>query len=117
MPWDCECGETGIHGNMLKCPNSACGKPKPRAARLDAAASPPPELSRQARKEKAAAELMAMPPDEQLLHIKGVGFARARTLSQQNIAPYCHLIADNPLEGGRLPPNPKITLTMPEEAR
>jgi len=64
-----------------------------------------------------AAELMAMPADEQLLHIKGIGFARARTLSQQNIAPYCAQIADNPLEGGRLTPDPKITLTLPEEAR
>jgi type IV secretion system protein VirD4 len=60
------------------------------------------------------AELMAMPPDQQLIHIKGVGFFVARTLSQQNFAPYCNLIAENPLEGGRLPPDPKITLTKPE---
>lgn len=63
------------------------------------------------------AELMAMPADEQLIHIKGIGFARAKTLSQQNIAPFCNLLADNPLEGGRLTPDPKITFTLPEEAR
>lgn len=62
------------------------------------------------------AELMAMPPDQQLIHIKGVGFFVARTISQQNIAPYCKLFADNPLEGGRLKPDPKITLVTPSSA-
>ncbi len=59
------------------------------------------------------AELMAMPSDQGLAHIKGVGFVRFRTLGQENIAPYCHLIAPNPLEGGRLLPDPKITLVTP----
>lgn len=62
-------------------------------------------------------ELMAMRPDEQLLHIKGLGFYVAKTISQQNIAPYCDLLADNPLEGGRLPSDPWIRLTLPEEVR
>lgn len=61
------------------------------------------------------AELMAMPPTEQLVHIKGVGFFVAKTISQQNIAPYCNLIAENPLEGGRLKPDPKITLVTPKK--
>lgn len=61
------------------------------------------------------AELMAMKPDEQLLHIKGLGFYVAQTVSQQHIAPYCDLIADNPMEGGRLPSDPRITFTLPEE--
>ena len=64
-----------------------------------------------------AAELMAMRRDELLWHMKGFGFGRGRLLSQANIAPYCDLIADNPLEGGRLPSDPKITFALPEEAR
>lgn len=58
--------------------------------------------------------LMAMPANEQLIHVKGVGFILALKISQQNIAPYCNLIAPNPLEGGTLPADPKITLTMPK---
>ncbi|MEM1150490.1 MAG: TraM recognition domain-containing protein [Pseudomonadota bacterium] len=60
------------------------------------------------------AQLMAMPPTRQLLHIKGVGFFMAGTYAQNEIAPYCHRIAANPLEGGRLPPNPKIRLALPK---
>lgn len=56
------------------------------------------------------AELMAIPAGQQLVHIKGIGFFLAATLSQNEIAPYCNLVADNPLEGARLPPDPKITL-------
>lgn len=63
------------------------------------------------------AELMGMPKDEMLIHIKGMGFYVGKAISQANIAPYCDLIGDNPLEGGRLPSDPKITLTLPEEVR
>ncbi|WP_353297967.1 type IV secretory system conjugative DNA transfer family protein [Sulfitobacter pacificus] len=63
------------------------------------------------------AELMAMPRGMQLVHGKGFGFRLLYTGGQQNIAPYCDLIADNPLEGGRLPSDPKITFTLPEETR
>jgi len=59
------------------------------------------------------AELMAMPPELQLVHIKGVGFFLARTIGQNQIAPYCDLVADNPLEGGRLVSNPILTLAQP----
>jgi len=59
------------------------------------------------------AELMAMPKEQCLVHIKGVGFLILDTVSQANIAPYCDLIADNPLEGGRLPSDPKIRLKTP----
>lgn len=61
-----------------------------------------------------ASELMQMQPDQQLVHIKGIGFFIARTVSQQNIAPYCNLLADNPLEGCRLETDQKITLVTPE---
>lgn len=58
------------------------------------------------------AELMSMPPDQALCHVKGVGFFLVRTLGQNEIAPYCDLLADNPLEGGRLPSDPKIRLVV-----
>ena len=61
-----------------------------------------------------ASELMAMPKDEQLVHIMGVGYFICKKIGQQNIAPYCHLTDENPMEGGKLDPDPKITLTMPE---
>jgi type IV secretion system protein VirD4 len=62
-------------------------------------------------------QLMAMPRGQQLLHLKGVGFYLAHTISQANIAPYCDLLADNPLEGGRLPSDPWIRLTLPAETK
>jgi type IV secretion system protein VirD4 len=59
-------------------------------------------------------ELMAMRPDEQLIHVKGLGFFLAQKLSQQHIMPYAGLLAPNPLEGGKLAPDPKITLQFPK---
>ncbi len=59
-------------------------------------------------------KLMAMPANEQLIHVKGVGFINALKISQQNIAPWCNLIAPNPLEGGTLDADPKITLIDPK---
>lgn len=59
-------------------------------------------------------KLMAMPADEQLIHVKGVGFILSLKISQQNTGPYCNLIAPNPREGGKLPADPKITLTSPK---
>ena len=58
--------------------------------------------------------LMAMPADEQLIHVKGIGFIHAKKIGQQNIAPFCFDVAPNPLEGGVLPPDPRITLTVPK---
>lgn len=60
------------------------------------------------------AELMAMPPDQQLVHVKGLGFFLARKIAQNQIAPFCHLVGENRIEGGRLPPDPKITFTIPQ---
>lgn len=55
-------------------------------------------------------ELMRLPGDEQVIHVKNVGFIHCRKIRQNEIAPYCHHLAPNPLEGGILPPDPKITL-------
>lgn len=60
------------------------------------------------------AELMAMPTDQQLVHIKGLGFFVARKIGQQQIAPFCHLVSENPIEGGLLAPDPILTLTTPK---
>jgi len=70
------------------------------------------QFSYQTGKERnlSASKLMAMPANEQLIHVKGVGFIHALKISQQNLAPYCNLIAENPLEGGRLEPDPIFRL-------
>lgn len=62
----------------------------------------------------SVADLMAMPPDTQLIHFKGLGFFLARKIGQQNVAPYCARLAPNTVEGGMLPPDPKICLTTPD---
>lgn len=61
----------------------------------------------------SVSELMAMPRGNVLLHIKGVGFVMGRSIAQNQIAPFCSEIAENHLEGGKLPPDPKITLVTP----
>ena len=55
-------------------------------------------------------ELMRLPPDEQIIHVKDVGFIHCKKIRQNEIAPSCFDLADNPLEGSRLPPDPKVTL-------
>lgn len=57
-----------------------------------------------------ANELMMLPPDEQIIHVADVGFIHCRKIAQNQIAPYCFDLADNPLEGGRLSPDVKVTL-------
>ena len=61
-----------------------------------------------------ASEFMAMPMDEQLIHVKGVDFLRARKLRQNQFAPCCHDLAPNPLEGGTLPPRLTLKLISPQ---
>lgn len=62
-----------------------------------------------------ADELMRLPPDEQIIQVKGVKFIRCKKIAQNQIAPYCHDLADNPLEGGRLAADPKVTLPTPDD--
>lgn len=61
-----------------------------------------------------ADELMRLPDDEQIVHIAGIGFIHCRKVRQNQIAPTCFDLAPNPLEGGVLPPDPKITLPVPK---
>ena len=57
--------------------------------------------------------LMRLPQDEQIIHVKDVGFIHAKKIRQNEIAPFCYDLADNPLEGARLEPDPKVTLRHP----
>lgn len=58
----------------------------------------------------SADELMRLSPREQIIHVKDVGFIHALKIRQNEIAPSCDLLTDNPLEGTRLDPDPKVTL-------
>lgn len=62
-----------------------------------------------------ADELMRLPPDEQIIHIAGFGFIRCRKIRQSQIAPYCHDLGDNPLEGTAIKPDPKVWLPVPAQ--
>ena len=58
--------------------------------------------------------LMSMPADEQIIYAKNVGYIHCRKVGQNQLAPYCHHLAPNPLEGGILKPDPKVTLPTPK---
>ena len=62
-----------------------------------------------------ADELMRLPPDEQILHVAGVGWIHAKKARQNQLMPYAAELGDNPLEGAAMPPDPKIRLMTPDE--
>ncbi len=61
------------------------------------------------------AELMMLPKDEQIIHVKDIGFIHAKKISQNEIYPYAEELLDSPLEGSRLTPTPKIILPTDDE--
>lgn len=61
----------------------------------------------------SADDLMKLDPSLQIIHIKGGPFIICRKLYQNQIAPTCFDLGDNPLEGARLPPDPKVELAVP----
>jgi type IV secretion system protein VirD4 len=61
----------------------------------------------------SADELMRLRDDEQILHVAGVGFIHCRKIRQNQLDPYCFDLGDNPLEGSRLPPDPRVVLLTP----
>ena len=65
----------------------------------------------------SAEELMRLPPEEQIIHIAGLGFIHCLKVRQNQLAPYCFELGENPLEGGRLEPDPKITLPTPSSRK
>lgn len=62
-----------------------------------------------------ADELMRLRPDEQILHVAGVGWIHCKKARQNQIMPYAAELGDNPLEGAAMVPDPKITLQTPEQ--
>jgi type IV secretion system protein VirD4 len=55
--------------------------------------------------------LMRLPADEQIIHVKDVGFIHCRKVQQHQIAPFCHgELADNPLEGPQRPADPLVSI-------
>ena len=62
----------------------------------------------------SASELMNLDPALQIIHIKGGPFILCRKLYQNQIAPTCFDLGDNPLEGARLPPDPKVEMAVPK---
>ena len=67
----------------------------------------------------SATELLNLDPKMQVIYLRGYGWIVCEKLRSNNIAPTCHDLAPNPLEGNRvLPPEPKVTLpTTPEELK
>lgn len=63
----------------------------------------------------SAHELLNLPDDEQIIHVAGLGFLHATKVRQNQIAPYCFDLGANPLEGGRLAPDPKVFLSVPDD--
>lgn len=60
-----------------------------------------------------AERLMRMKPNEQLIHVKNVGWILCHKVGQHQVAPFClGEIAVNPLEGSQLPPDPKVTIDI-----
>ena len=64
----------------------------------------------------SASELLAMPPGQQLVHIRGVGYFLCHSIAQNQIDPFASLLGPNLMEGGRLPPDPKVTFVTPKGA-
>lgn len=64
----------------------------------------------------AADELMRLPPDEQIIQVVDVGWIHCKKVRQNQLAPTCFDLSDNPLEGAPLPPDPKIVLPTGSEA-
>ncbi|GAA6207889.1 hypothetical protein NBRC116601_11820 [Cognatishimia sp. WU-CL00825] len=58
------------------------------------------------------AELLAIPRDQQLIYVKGIGLILARKVGMQNVDPFCQRVGINKIEGGTLPADPWITFKL-----
>ena len=56
--------------------------------------------------------LMNLPPNEQILHVAGVGFIHCLKIRMNEIGDSAYYLSDNPYEGGRLEPDIKVTIPM-----
>lgn len=60
-----------------------------------------------------AERLMRMKPNEQLIHVKNVGWILCHKIGQHQVEPFCHgELASNPLEGPQLPADPKVKIEI-----
>ena len=59
-------------------------------------------------------EIMSMPRDEQIILVNGLRPIRARKLTYARYDPICHQLGENPVEGGKLAPDPKVILKYPK---
>ncbi|KPN63474.1 hypothetical protein AKJ29_12555 [Aliiroseovarius crassostreae] len=55
-------------------------------------------------------EILNMPRTHQVLQVTGVGTWICPKVRQNEIAPTCFMLGENHVEGGRLEPDPKVTL-------
>ncbi len=55
-------------------------------------------------------QLLNMPRSHQIVQVTGVGTFMCKKIRQNEIAPTCHILGENHVEGGRLEPDPKVTL-------
>lgn len=61
-----------------------------------------------------AGEILEMPPEQQLIFVDGLPPGRCRKLYQNEISPIGELLDPNRVEGGKLPPNPKVQIEYGE---
>jgi len=59
-------------------------------------------------------EILSMPRDMQIILFNGLRPILARKLSYAHYDPMCHIVDDNPVEGGKLKPDPKVFLNYPK---
>lgn len=78
------------------------------AQRLEASGS----LSTGKQPVMTADELKNLDPSWQVIYLRGFGWLVCRKLFQNQITPTCHWLGDNPQEGGRLSPDPKVELPV-----
>lgn len=59
-------------------------------------------------------EILSMAKDEQIILVNGLRPIHARKLSYARYDPICHQVDDNPVEGSKLKPDPKVFLKYPK---
>ncbi len=62
-------------------------------------------------------EVLSLPSHRQIIFCDGMRPILADKIRQNEIAPMCHQLADNPLEKGRLTPDPVVEITYGDGAR
>lgn len=58
-------------------------------------------------------EILSMPRDQQIILANGLRPILARKLSYARYDPICHIVNNNPVEGSKLKPDPRVFLNYP----